>query len=178
MDSGIAPTGPDEAGWAAIQRGWTRGWRRLILPVVFLVYLVYVGEAVAQHSPRAAIGGYVILGVFVASQAPVLFSRDLRHGTIALYLARPLRSSTYAVARWASLLGATLVFLVLPILILYAVGLLAELRGEASDLPASLAGSAEVTLADGRLVARPVIRALLNTLSVAPGGEGRDRRGF
>ena len=69
----------------------------------------------------------VLLGVFVASQAPVLFSRDLRHGTIALYLARPLRSSTYAVARWASLLGATLVFLVLPIVILYAVALLAEL---------------------------------------------------
>ena len=51
----------------------------------------------------------VLLGIFVASQAPVLFSRDLRHGTISLYLARPLRSSTYALARWASLLGATLV---------------------------------------------------------------------
>ena len=40
----------------------------------------------------------VLLGIFVAAQAPVLFSRDLRHGTISLYLARPLRSSTYAVA--------------------------------------------------------------------------------
>ena len=69
----------------------------------------------------------VLLGIFVASQAPVLFSRDLRHGTISLYLARPLRSSTYAVARWVSLLGATLVFLLLPILILYAVALLGEL---------------------------------------------------
>ncbi len=69
----------------------------------------------------------VLLGIFVASQAPVLFSRDLRHGTISLYLARPLRSSTYALARWAALLGATLVFLVLPIVILYAVALLGEL---------------------------------------------------
>jgi ABC-2 type transport system permease protein len=69
----------------------------------------------------------VLLGIFVAAQAPVLFSRDLRHGTISLYLARPLRSSTYAVARWTSLLGATLVFLVLPLVILYAVALLAEL---------------------------------------------------
>ena len=42
----------------------------------------------------------VLLGIFVASQAPVLFSRDLRHGTISLYLARPLRSSTYALSRW------------------------------------------------------------------------------
>ena len=69
----------------------------------------------------------VLLGIFVASQAPVLFSRDLRHGTISLYLARPLRSDTYAMARWASLLGATLVFLLLPILLLYAVALLGEL---------------------------------------------------
>jgi ABC-2 type transport system permease protein len=69
----------------------------------------------------------VLLGIFVASQAPVLFSRDLRHGTISLYLARPLPSSTYAMARWASLLGATLVFLLLPILLLYSVALLGEL---------------------------------------------------
>ncbi len=69
----------------------------------------------------------VLLGIFVASQAPVLFSRDLRHGTISLYLARPLPSSTYALARWASLLGATLVFLLLPIVLLYAVTLLGGL---------------------------------------------------
>jgi ABC-2 type transport system permease protein len=69
----------------------------------------------------------VLVGIFVASQAPVLFSRDLRHGTISLYLARPLRSSAYAVSRWASLLGATLVFLLLPIAILYVVALLGEL---------------------------------------------------
>ncbi|MGL5930308.1 MAG: hypothetical protein ACRCY8_15365, partial [Dermatophilaceae bacterium] len=69
----------------------------------------------------------LLLGIFVASQAPVLFSRDLRHGTIALYLARPLRSSTYALARWVSLLGSTLVFLVLPLLVLYGAALLVEL---------------------------------------------------
>ncbi len=69
----------------------------------------------------------VLLGIFVASQAPVLFSRDLRHGTISLYLARPLRSSAYALSRWTALLGATLVFLLLPLVILYAVALLAGL---------------------------------------------------
>jgi ABC-2 type transport system permease protein len=69
----------------------------------------------------------IILGIFVAAQAPVLFSRDLRHGSIALYLARPLRSSTYALARWAALLLATMVFLLLPILLLYVAALLGEL---------------------------------------------------
>lgn len=69
----------------------------------------------------------VLLGIFVASQAPVLFSRDLRHGSITLYLARPLSSTHYALARWAALLAATLVFLLLPILLLYLGALLGEL---------------------------------------------------
>lgn len=69
----------------------------------------------------------VLLGVFVAAQAPVLFSRDLRHGSIALYLARPLSSTGYALGRWAALLAATLVFLLLPIAVMYVVALLGEL---------------------------------------------------
>ena len=63
----------------------------------------------------------------MAAQAPVLFSRDLRHGSIALYLARPLSSAAYAVARWAALLAATLVFLLVPIIALYVGAVLAEL---------------------------------------------------
>jgi len=89
----------------------------------------------------------VLLGIFVAAQAPVLFSRDLRHGTISLYLARPLRSSTYAVARWVSLLGATLVFLLLPILILYAVALLGELDVSDNSREAGVAVLLAVLLA-------------------------------
>ena len=55
----------------------------------------------ASTSCRSATRAYasttqVLLGIFVAAQAPVLFSRDLRHGTISLYLARPLPSSAYA----------------------------------------------------------------------------------
>jgi ABC-2 type transport system permease protein len=76
---------------------------------------------------RYASAFQILLSIFVAAQAPVLFSRDLRHGTIALYLARPLPSAAYAVARWASLLAATLVFLVVPIVALYVGAVLAEL---------------------------------------------------
>ncbi|GAB3074565.1 hypothetical protein [Pedococcus soli] len=89
----------------------------------------------------------VLLGIFVASQAPVLFSRDLRHGTISLYLARPLPSRTYALARWASLLGATLVFLLLPILLLYAVALLGELDFGTQTGDAAVAVALAVLLA-------------------------------
>ncbi|MEO6511955.1 MAG: ABC transporter permease [Nocardioides sp.] len=77
--------------------------------------------------PRYASAFQILLSIFVAAQAPVLFSRDLRHGTISLYLARPLPSAAYAVARWASMLAATLVFLVVPIIALYVGAVLAEL---------------------------------------------------
>ena len=119
--------------------GLGRSGRSKVLPFILLALnllpavviggiLVFAGlEELPVGYAEYATNTQVLLGIFVAAQAPVLFSRDLRHGTISLYLARPLRSSTYALSRWGSLLAATLVFLVLPIVILYAVSLLAEL---------------------------------------------------
>ena len=70
------PETSPEAAWPAHDR-WTSGWRSLVLPIVFLAYLIYVGQAVAQNSPRHALAGYVILGVFVASYLAI-FSPGLR----------------------------------------------------------------------------------------------------
>lgn len=149
-DLGYRPyTGP-RLGAGAIARALTltgfrnafglgRSGRSKVLPFALLALnllpAVIVGGVLAFAGLDELPIGYaeyasttqVLLGIFVASQAPVLFSRDLRHGTISLYLARPMRSSAYALSRWVSLLAATLVFLVLPIVILYAVALLAEL---------------------------------------------------
>jgi ABC-2 type transport system permease protein len=149
-DLGYRPyTGP-RLGAAAIARALTltgfrnafglgRSGRSKVLPFALLALnllpAVIVGGVLAVVGLDELPIGYaqyasttqVLVGIFVASQAPVLFSRDLRHGTISLYLARPLRSSAYALSRWTSLLGATLVFLVLPLVILYAVALLAGL---------------------------------------------------
>ena len=88
-----------------------------LFPAVILVgvmVLVGLDELPIGYAAYASTT-QVLLGIFVAAQAPVLFSRDLRHGSIALYLARPLRASTYAIARWTSLLLATFVFLLLPV---------------------------------------------------------------
>lgn len=149
-DLGYRPyTGP-RLGPAAIARalvvtgfrnafGLGRSGRSKVLPFILLGLnllpaVIVGGVMVFIGLDRLPIGyaeyastTQVLLGIFVASQAPVLFSRDLRHGTISLYLARPLPARTYAVARWGSLLGATLVFLLLPILLLYGVALLGEL---------------------------------------------------
>ena len=69
----------------------------------------------------------LLVSLFAAAQAPVLFSRDLRYRSIVLYLARPLPAYVVALTRWASLTSALLVFTLLPLLVLYAGALLAGL---------------------------------------------------
>ncbi len=148
-DIGYRPYAGSRLGLGAIARalvvtgfrnafGLGRSGRSKILPFVVLALnlapalaivgvVVFVGlDELPIGYARYAAQAQVLLGIFVASQAPVLFSRDQRHGTIALYLARPLPAPVYALARWAALLAATLVFLLLPILILFVVALLGE----------------------------------------------------
>ncbi len=103
-----------------------------LLPAVIVVGVMVFARGVGVDTLPVSYAQYasrtqILLSIFVAAQAPVLFSRDLRHGTIALYLARPLPSAAYAAARWASLLAATLVFLLVPIAVLYGGAVLAEL---------------------------------------------------
>lgn len=69
----------------------------------------------------------LLISVYVAAQAPALISRDLRFGTITLYLARPTSRTTYVLVRMASLTVATFLLIAAPILLMYAGGLLADL---------------------------------------------------
>jgi ABC-2 type transport system permease protein len=55
-----------------------------------------------------------IIALFCAAQAPELFGRDQRHGVLALYFARALRRSDYAVARLVGFGLALLLLLLLP----------------------------------------------------------------
>jgi ABC-2 type transport system permease protein len=60
-----------------------------------------------------------IIALFCAAQAPELFGRDQRHGVLALYFARALRRSDYALARLAGFCLALLIVLLLPMTILF-----------------------------------------------------------
>jgi two-component system sensor histidine kinase DesK len=56
------------AGWMATERRWTQGWRRFVLPTVFLVYLGYVAQSVANNNDgSAAFAGYAILVAFAVA---------------------------------------------------------------------------------------------------------------
>jgi ABC-2 type transport system permease protein len=67
------------------------------------------------------------IGIFLAAQAPVLFSRDLRFRTITLYFSRPLTRLDYVIAKYFALVAALMILMVAPLLLMYAGGLLAKL---------------------------------------------------
>jgi two-component system sensor histidine kinase DesK len=59
------PAGPAETEWVAGQVKWARGWRRVVFPGVFLVWLLQVVGATADDSRgAAAVAGYVIVAAF------------------------------------------------------------------------------------------------------------------
>ncbi len=73
MDAEVEPGIPAEADWLERQRRWTQGWRRFVVPVVFLVYLLYVAGAIARnnHGPSEILGE-LILAAFAVSYLAVV----------------------------------------------------------------------------------------------------------
>jgi two-component system sensor histidine kinase DesK len=68
---------PTEAEWVASQRRWTQGWRKQVWTALPLLYLIFVGGAVAQNSHGvAAAAGYAVLAAFCICWlfSPVLLS--------------------------------------------------------------------------------------------------------
>jgi two-component system, NarL family, sensor histidine kinase DesK len=64
----VDPEDEPHADWVATERRWTQGWRRFVLPTVFLVYLGYVAQSVAKNNDgAAAFAGYAILVAFAVA---------------------------------------------------------------------------------------------------------------
>ncbi|MGW4382107.1 ABC transporter permease [Kitasatospora sp. NPDC004531] len=61
----------------------------------------------------------VLTQIFLAAQAPVLMSRDLRHHVVPLYFSRPASRGNYVAAKFAAMVSALLIILVLPLLVLF-----------------------------------------------------------
>ena len=105
----------------------------VLLPALILVgVLVQARDLLGLDQQIVAYSTYpvttqLMISVFVAAQAPALISRDLRFGTITLYLARPMSRTAYVMVRASSLLVATFVLIGAPLLLMYVGGLLADL---------------------------------------------------
>lgn len=105
----------------------------MMLPALILVGILVQARQILELDEQIVpysvypITTQLLISVFVAAQAPALISRDLRFNTITLYLARPARRATYVLVRMASLVVATFVLVVAPLVLLYVGGLLAGL---------------------------------------------------
>ncbi len=134
------------------------------LAALILISQFPVGADLGDASPirydtySGAISTIVVL--FCAAQAPELFGRDQRHGVLALYFARALRRSDYALARVGGFVTALFILELAPQVLLFLGRVLLS-----SDIPRAIADdlpSAGPVLAQAALSA-----ALLGGLSMA-----------
>ena len=104
----------------------------IVVGVVVLTGLSSLPVSYANYTNQTQL----LVSLFAAAQAPVLFSRDLRHRSIVLYFARPLPAPVFALVRWLSLTVAVWLFVTVPTLLLYLGAMLAGL--DRSDQTTSL----------------------------------------
>ncbi|GHC36286.1 ABC transporter permease [Streptomyces cinnamoneus] len=76
---------------------------------------------------RYALWLQLVIGLYVAAQAPQSVSRDLRFKTVPLYFSRPIERVDYVVAKFAAMASALFVLTATPLLILYVGALLAKM---------------------------------------------------
>lgn len=135
--------------------GLGRSSKSKVMPIILLAVMVVpaaisvgVMNAMKLDDPPMEPASYAfflqpIVALYVASAAPQLFSRDLRYRSIVLYLARPPRRFDYALAKLVALIGALLILIGLPLVVLYAGGLLAkqDFTDATKDFGVALAGA-------------------------------------
>ncbi|TWP33310.1 ABC transporter permease subunit [Leekyejoonella antrihumi] len=113
----------------------------LIFAIMLIPALVLAGMLIQLHKmsmssqadlfgPLSNYFGYpywtqLLITIFAAAQAPVLFARDLRYRTIVLYFARPLSRAVYVLVRLGALVTALFAIIAIPMAIWYAVALTA-----------------------------------------------------
>ncbi|MBT8489030.1 MAG: hypothetical protein HKN72_09515 [Gemmatimonadetes bacterium] len=134
-----------------------------IVPAVWIMGLTYVvaGFGLEDTGPwgdPAEFFEYIglLTLLFVALTAPALLIPDREHGVLAIYASRPVRAADYLLARAATLLGLTTLFMLIPQAILYVGisglyfdGMLAGLIENGSNLPATLGTLAAFVLGFG-----------------------------
>lgn len=134
----------------------------IIVGVVVLTGLTTLPISYADYTNQTQL----LVSLFAAAQAPVLFSRDLRHRSIVLYLARPLAAPVFALVRWLSLAVSVWLFMAVPTILLFLGAMLAGL--DKSDQVTALLKALVLQVLLATLVAG--ITGLISSVSL--------RRGF
>ena len=93
----------------------------------------------------------VAVTIFLGAQSPAVMSRDLRFRVVPLYFSRPLSRQQYVQAKYAGMAVALFVLIALPLTLLLAAALLAELPlgDQLPDYLRAMAGAAVYALVLG-----------------------------
>ncbi|WP_018657551.1 ABC transporter permease [Actinomadura flavalba] len=128
----------------------------LLAAIVLLPALGSVAIAVATKMPGElirysayAIYLQVVVAIFLATQAPVLASRDLRFHVVPLYFSRPVGHLDFVLAKLGAMATALFVLLAAPVITLYIGSLIAKTpdRGtQALEAAGALVGCAVFAL--------------------------------
>ena len=135
--------------------GFGRSARSKIVPLTLLAMMVLPAAVMGIvtgyfQMPELPLGytAYVLnlqvaVTIFVAAQSPAVMSRDLRFRVAPLYFSRPLSRQQYVQAKFAGMSVALFVLMALPLTVLLAGALLAELPvgDQVPDFLRALAGA-------------------------------------
>ena len=117
------------------------------LVIVVITTLTGASELVGDYTSYV-INLQIVIAIYVAGQAPVSVSRDLRFGVSSLYFSRPLERVDYVVAKFAALTSAIFLLVAAPLTILLAGALVAKLplSDQLPDYLRAMAGGLLVAL--------------------------------
>jgi ABC-2 type transport system permease protein len=117
----------------------------MALPAVVIgIVTGYVGyEALPLGYTEYVVTLQVVVTIFLGAQAPAVMSRDLRFRVAPLYFSRPLSRRQYVQAKYAGMAAALFLLMGLPVTLLLAGALLAELPigDQLPDYLRAMAGS-------------------------------------
>lgn len=117
-------------------------WAVVAIMTVPALVLVTTVVQTAQLPPqeRAMLGGtssnyfaypywtQLFITIFAATQAPVLFARDLRYRSIVLYFARPISRARFVLTRLAALASAIFLVIASPMLVWFVAAVSVEME--------------------------------------------------
>jgi len=119
--------------------GLGRSARSKVMPMILFAGMCLPALAIvaitAVTGADELVGGYpsyvlnlqVVVLIFLAAQAPVAVSRDLRFAVMPLYLSRPLERVDYVLAKYAAMASALFVLTAAPLTLMFAGALVAGL---------------------------------------------------
>jgi ABC-2 type transport system permease protein len=140
--------------------GLGRSARSKVMPMILFAGMCLPALAIvaitAVTNADQLVGGYpsyvlnlqMVVLIFLASQAPVAVSRDLRFGVMSLYFSRPLERVDYVLAKYAAMVAALLVLTAAPLTMMFAGALVVGLpiTEQLPDYLTSVAGAGLLSL--------------------------------